>query len=324
MRANILIVEDDPVVLTYYKHHLKSLEKADITLCSSGAEVISLLETYVPDLVIMDYHLPDITGLELTSRIVMQYPAVIVIAVSGDNRVDLEAEMLEIGAVSFLRKPVNSRVLYLTMQNFVEIVLSRKERKKAETDKTEKKTKPEKKTETIEPDDAGLLMSKAEPKTPQAFFAEIAEDYELVDDFLDSVDAVSYTSDMLYDRMDVESLLETASALDVSGRKLNSIQAFPIVVYSASLISDNLSNLDYKSMDSAPFKKLCVFIYDYTVLYMRWVRSVFRDRTTDDIHYMDFELMGYAMQMESIFYDANVLAESDERTADEGGSVEFF
>lgn len=327
MRANILVVEDDAVVQTYYKHHLKDLEKAEITICSSGAEATRIMDEMEPDIVIMDYHLPDITGLELTSLLVMKYPSVIVIAVSGDSRKDLESEMLEIGAVSFLKKPVNSRVLYLTLQNFIEIVLSRKERlavEKKQSVKAKKVTaKPQQKPVEKETENP-LLGTKAVAKTPEFFFREIGGDFEYVEDFLDSVDEVAHLSDSLYDSMDINNLLETAAALESSSRKLNYIQEFPIVAYSAVMMSENLHKINYESMEPAPFKKLCVFVYDYTVLYLRWVKSVFRDKTAEDIHFMDFELVGYVMQMESIFHDAAVLAENDEKTADEGGSVEFF
>lgn len=332
MKAKILVIDDDPFIIQYYKCHFGQLEKAEVKYCESGAQAIEISKDFTPDIIIMDYSLPDITGLELTSIFVMQYPAVIVIAISGADRKDLESSMLELGAISFLKKPVNSRVLFLTVQNFIEIVLSRKSMESGFCDiknkpsciKTEKVGQeyivPDKKIQ----ENTDFLGNKAVPKSTEEFFDDMQDDVEYVDDFLEKADNLFDFSDQLYARPSTAAMLKAADMFDQFSKKLNFIQEFPSIAYASSMAASNLKDIDYKTIGAVPLKKLSVFTYDYIELLHRWAKAVFYEKTADDVHFMDFEILGYIMQIDSVFGEEKLLSETDEKASDEGGSIEFF
>ncbi|RKY35846.1 MAG: DNA-binding response regulator, partial [Candidatus Omnitrophota bacterium] len=68
MSEKILLVEDNP---KYFKMLKKLFENEKYTIIhtKSGKEVFQLLETKLPDLVILDLVLPDVSGFDLCEKI---------------------------------------------------------------------------------------------------------------------------------------------------------------------------------------------------------------------------------------------------------------
>lgn len=67
-RARLLVVEDDPLNRQVVSHMLTELG-IDVRFAEDGASVLAVLDTGNIDAVLMDCHLPDIDGYELTRRI---------------------------------------------------------------------------------------------------------------------------------------------------------------------------------------------------------------------------------------------------------------
>ncbi|MBA3033618.1 MAG: response regulator [Gammaproteobacteria bacterium] len=70
-----------------------------------GAGVLEAIGKLKPDIVCLDYQLPDINGVELLKTIHAEHPAVAVMMITGDAASELEAEAAAAGAVGFVRKP---------------------------------------------------------------------------------------------------------------------------------------------------------------------------------------------------------------------------
>lgn len=121
--ATVLIVEDNLVV---QKLVLKQLEKLGVTAvaASTGREALKLLRSFRFDLILMDYNLPDVTGVVLTrairncenrnclnrTRIVAMTAA----AMKGDRE-----KCLLSGMDDYLSKPVSFEQLRQTVAKFV-------------------------------------------------------------------------------------------------------------------------------------------------------------------------------------------------------------
>ena len=65
MKARILIAEDDVDIRDLMKLYLES-EGYEILCSGDGAEALSLIEAYNPQLAILDIMMPSMTGLEVT------------------------------------------------------------------------------------------------------------------------------------------------------------------------------------------------------------------------------------------------------------------
>ncbi|EGV20074.1 diguanylate cyclase [Thiocapsa marina] len=104
---NVLVVDDDRELAQF---HATVLEEAGMVAkaVSNPEQVLSLLDTFDADLVLMDMYMPDCSGPEL-SRILRQIPGHVslpIIYVSSETDVERQHKALAVGADGFLTKPI--------------------------------------------------------------------------------------------------------------------------------------------------------------------------------------------------------------------------
>jgi DNA-binding NtrC family response regulator len=106
---HILIAEDDQWYSEFLEYHLKLLdEDCIITKVYSGKELIRSLHTK-PDIITLDYSLPDFTGDALLKRIQQESPSSQVIVVSGQNDIAVAVSLLQQGAYDYIVKNVDTK-----------------------------------------------------------------------------------------------------------------------------------------------------------------------------------------------------------------------
>lgn len=100
----LFIVEDDETLGT---NLTKGLVEAGYTcfLAMTGAEAMGLLQSDVPDLILLDLTLPDTDGLSLLDLIRRDRPDVPVIITSARSAIPDRVNALEVGADDYLIKP---------------------------------------------------------------------------------------------------------------------------------------------------------------------------------------------------------------------------
>jgi two-component system KDP operon response regulator KdpE len=99
----ILVIDDEPQILRALKTILGSKQFKVIT-ASRGEEGLTLAATQKPDLIILDLSLPDISGMEVCSRI-REWSQVPVIILSVRDRESDKVQALDLGADDYLTKP---------------------------------------------------------------------------------------------------------------------------------------------------------------------------------------------------------------------------
>jgi DNA-binding NtrC family response regulator len=104
--ATILIVDDE---VTYAKNAAKYLERFGHTVstAATAAEGRTLAETRKPEVLVLDYRLPDGTGLEFIGHIRATDPAVHIILITGHGTIELAVDAMKAGANDLLTKPVS-------------------------------------------------------------------------------------------------------------------------------------------------------------------------------------------------------------------------
>lgn len=114
----ILVVDDNPVNLKVAK---KLLERLGMTVDAvlSGPEAIGCAHEY--NLIFMDLHMPEMTGLEATRQIRENLGSTspIIIALTADTREETVRECLDIGMVDVLNKPVRTKDLACVLEQFL-------------------------------------------------------------------------------------------------------------------------------------------------------------------------------------------------------------
>jgi diguanylate cyclase (GGDEF)-like protein/PAS domain S-box-containing protein len=112
----ILIVDDEPRLRSSLRQLLVG-EDRDILECGTGGDAITALKSQDTDLVLLDIHLPDISGLDLMEWIANFTTSTRVIMVSADANIDSAIRAMRGGAVEFVRKPYDLEEMQLKVDN---------------------------------------------------------------------------------------------------------------------------------------------------------------------------------------------------------------
>lgn len=109
----VVIAEDQKLIQEALQIILSTYEDIDlIGIAANGYEVLEILKTDIPDIVLMDIRMPEMDGVECTKRIKQQYPQVkiIILTTFDDNEYIFSA--IKYGASGYLLKGVSSKELH--------------------------------------------------------------------------------------------------------------------------------------------------------------------------------------------------------------------
>jgi DNA-binding NtrC family response regulator len=104
----IFIVEDDPWYGEILEYHLSLNPDYTIHRFDDGRSCLDALHLS-PDLITVDYSLPDMNGMELFSRIKKWNPDLPVVIISAQEEVGIAVELLREGAYDYLIKDDNTK-----------------------------------------------------------------------------------------------------------------------------------------------------------------------------------------------------------------------
>lgn len=99
----IFLVEDDPWYAQLLKHFLSMNPDYELKLFTSGKELLSSLHLK-PDLICMDFGLPDMSGAELLKEILQKNKAIPIIVISAQEEINIAVTLLKAGARDYIIK----------------------------------------------------------------------------------------------------------------------------------------------------------------------------------------------------------------------------
>jgi two-component system response regulator AtoC len=99
----IIIAEDDNWYSEFLKYHLTLVHEHTIQRVQTASALFEQLK-FKPDLITLDYNLPDLKGDHVLKRIKMESPDTEVILVSGQGDVDTALQLIQNGAFDYIVK----------------------------------------------------------------------------------------------------------------------------------------------------------------------------------------------------------------------------
>ena len=99
----VFVVDDDPVYSMMIGETLKRHELLEFTYFTNAEDCVSSLHER-PDIITIDFHLPDANGLELLSKIKKFDTGIYTILISGQKDLEVVVEAYKMGATSYLIK----------------------------------------------------------------------------------------------------------------------------------------------------------------------------------------------------------------------------
>src|SRR5512134_482351 len=110
--VGVLLAEDHPIVRQGTRLFLESVGIEVVGEAATGREAIELARDLRPDVVVMDVHMPELTGVEATRRIRHENEDVRVLALTAYDEPAYVHALLDAGADGFVLKTAElSRLL---------------------------------------------------------------------------------------------------------------------------------------------------------------------------------------------------------------------
>lgn len=102
----LLVVDDEPAIRHAFRRAFRNSDLV-VTEAETAADAVAAVERDGPDVVVLDVHLPDATGLDTFHRLRAIDARVPVVLVTGHGTTDLAIEAIKAGAFDYLLKPLD-------------------------------------------------------------------------------------------------------------------------------------------------------------------------------------------------------------------------
>jgi len=119
MPQNILIVDDEPLNLDLLEQELADLGYA-VDKADGGKPALERLSAKPADLVLLDYQMPGMNGIEVMSEIKKTSPALPVIIITAYGTIERAVEAIKSGADDFITKPFDPDHLAVVVKKALE------------------------------------------------------------------------------------------------------------------------------------------------------------------------------------------------------------
>src|SRR5205814_2314785 len=102
----ILVIDDEPEIVALTSGYLTA-KGYEVRYSTDPREGVELFATFGPDLCVLDFNMPGLTGDQLLQEFKAIDPSVEVIFLTGETETGLAIDMMKAGASDYLLKPIN-------------------------------------------------------------------------------------------------------------------------------------------------------------------------------------------------------------------------
>jgi len=120
MSESILVVDDEKIITDLTSMVLSS-RGFTVRAVSSGQEALTVAESMRPSLVLLDYMMPELDGMQVLRALRSRFPDTYVVMFTGKGSEELAVELMKAGASDYLRKPFNNQDLIDRIENVLRI-----------------------------------------------------------------------------------------------------------------------------------------------------------------------------------------------------------
>lgn len=121
--TKILLIDDQEIILHFLKKILCRLPDTEILACQSAVDALKLCELQAWDLIVVDYQMPEMNGLEFVQycRSMLWGKEIPILMVTASTSKEVKYQLLDLGIVDFLQKPVDPTELIARARNLISL-----------------------------------------------------------------------------------------------------------------------------------------------------------------------------------------------------------
>ncbi|MGX5816787.1 ATP-binding protein [Chitinophaga lutea] len=119
--TRVVVMDDNLFDHTVMKHFLARMGITDVAYALDGSEGIGVVREHMPDVILMDLHMPNMNGRETFFNLRQDEALrhIPIVAVSSDAFKEQEQEYISIGLDGYIRKPVEIKVLHAVLEKIL-------------------------------------------------------------------------------------------------------------------------------------------------------------------------------------------------------------
>jgi FixJ family two-component response regulator len=106
----IVVIDDEQSICRALKRLILSAGM-EVEAFTSGADLFEFLKTKSPDCLVLDLHMPVMSGFDVQARLAHSGSKLPVITITGHDTPESQQRVMDLGAAAYLRKPVSDRIL---------------------------------------------------------------------------------------------------------------------------------------------------------------------------------------------------------------------
>ena len=118
-RKSILLVDDDIAIRKVIPEILKK-HGYQVQVASNGVEALLLMDREKFDLILLDIYMPKLDGYQLMEHMNNKNITIPVVFITGIETEESEIKGLKLGAVDFIRKPIQNDILLLRLKKLLD------------------------------------------------------------------------------------------------------------------------------------------------------------------------------------------------------------
>jgi len=112
MPIKLAIADDHPIVANGICNILRDADHVEVTdIYANGATLLKGLAQRQPDVLLLDMHLPDMSGPELAASILKNYPQLRILVLSSSDVLILVKKMLKLGCMGYILKDADDTTI---------------------------------------------------------------------------------------------------------------------------------------------------------------------------------------------------------------------
>ncbi len=116
MSTPTLICDDSAMARKQMMRAIPAQWDAQYTMASNGKEALDAIRAGLGELVFLDLTMPEVDGFEVLQTVHDENLKSLIIVVSADIQPQAQQRVMQLGALAFLRKPVDPQALFETMK----------------------------------------------------------------------------------------------------------------------------------------------------------------------------------------------------------------
>ena len=117
--VQVLIVDDEPLIRKSL-YEIMRIEGYRVQMAETGEAALSILKKEHIDVVVTDFQLPKMTGIQLLEEVKRWSPKTEVILVTGYGTIESAVAAMKKGAFDYITKPINDTEIKIIIQKLIE------------------------------------------------------------------------------------------------------------------------------------------------------------------------------------------------------------